>query len=133
MLDKVQGRVKQYNATNIGILLLQVTSLEGVVGVQEPHFWTLCTNYYCGGIKLEVSKDCDPKYVISHTQHIFRSVGVNQVYVQLDYEHQANAYQKLREFPSFNQAQNHLHHGQQNHSHSHGHGHSHDHHHDHNH
>lgn len=30
----------------------KVTQLEGVQGVQEPHFWTLCSNYYVGGIKL---------------------------------------------------------------------------------
>ena len=71
--------------------------------------------------------------MVSHTQHIFRSVGVNQLYVQLDFEHHTNAYQKLREFPSFNQEQNHQHHDHHNHSHGHGHGHSHDHHHDHNH
>ena len=28
------------------------------------HFWTLCSNYYCGGLKLEVLPDCDPKYII---------------------------------------------------------------------
>ena len=28
------------------------------------HFWTLCSNYYCGGLKLEVTPDCDPKYII---------------------------------------------------------------------
>ena len=46
--------------------------LEGVQGVQETHFWTLCTNYYVGGLKLEVSASADPKYVVSHTQMIFR-------------------------------------------------------------
>ena len=27
----------------------KVMQLEGVQGVHETHFWTLCTNYYCGG------------------------------------------------------------------------------------
>ena len=99
-------------------------------GVQEPHFWTLCSNYYCGGLKLEVSRDADPKYVISHTQMIFRSVGVNQLYVQLDYEHHMDAYQNLREFPSFNQQDQHHNHQHQNHTnHSHDHNHHHHHHH----
>ena len=48
--------------------LLQVMQLEGVQGVQETRFWTLCTKYYVGGVKLEVSTNCDPKYVVSHTQ-----------------------------------------------------------------
>ena len=51
---------------------------------------------------MEVSRDADAKYVISHTQMIFREVGVNQLYVQLDYEFHSDAYQNLREFPSFN-------------------------------
>ncbi|XP_028127991.1 zinc transporter 7-A [Diabrotica virgifera virgifera] len=63
----------------------KVVSLAGVYSVQEPHFWTLCSEVYVGTIKLEVSKTVDPKYVVSHTQMIFASVGVRQLYVQLDY------------------------------------------------
>lgn len=63
----------------------KVVSLPGVYSVQEPHFWTLCSDVYVGAIKLEVSKNVDPKYVVSHTQMIFASVGVRQIYIQLDY------------------------------------------------
>jgi len=63
----------------------KVMQLEGVHGVQETHFWTLCTNYYCGGLKLEVSPTADAKYIVSHTQMIFRSVNVTQLYVHLDF------------------------------------------------
>ncbi|KAJ8977633.1 hypothetical protein NQ317_003610 [Molorchus minor] len=63
----------------------KVISLAGVYSVQEPHFWTLSSDYYVGAIKLEVSKNVDPKYVVSHTQMILASVGVRQLYVQLDY------------------------------------------------
>jgi len=75
----------------------KVMQLDGVQGVQEPHFWTLCSNYYSGGLKLEVTANADPKYVISHTQMIFRSVGVNQLYVQLDYEISQNTYRNLQD------------------------------------
>lgn len=63
----------------------KVTGLAGVYSVQEPHFWTLCSNAYVGAIKLEVSKNVDPKYVVTHARMIFESVGVKQVYIQLDY------------------------------------------------
>lgn len=63
----------------------KVVSLAGVYSVQEPHFWTLCSDVYVGGLKLEVSKNVDPKYVVSHTQMIFAAVGVRHLYVQLDY------------------------------------------------
>lgn len=63
----------------------RVTALAGVYSVQEPHFWTLCSDIYVGGLKLEVSKNVDPKYVITHTQLIFADAGVKQLFVQLDY------------------------------------------------
>ena len=42
----------------------KVMQLEGVQGVHETHFWTLCSNYYCGGLKLEVSANADAKYIV---------------------------------------------------------------------
>ena len=31
--------------------------------MQETNFWTLCTNHYVGGIKIEVAPWADPKYI----------------------------------------------------------------------
>ena len=78
----------------------QVASLQGVQGVHETNFWTLCTNVYVGGVKIEVSRDADPKYVVTHTQLIFRAVGVTQLYVQLDYEQSTSTYKNLQN-PNF--------------------------------
>lgn len=64
----------------------KVMGLAGVYSVQEPHFWTLCSDFYVGAIKLEVSKNVDPKYVVSHTRMIFEAAGVRQIYIQLDYQ-----------------------------------------------
>ena len=97
-----------------------MTQLQGVQGVQEPHFWTLCSNFYVGGLKLEVSRDADPKYVISHTQMIFRAVGVSQLFVQLDYEHNQGTYQNLMALASDSKQ-----HPGGGHGHSHDHGHDH--------
>ncbi|EEB14912.1 Metal tolerance protein C2, putative [Pediculus humanus corporis] len=63
----------------------KVMQLAGVYSVQEPHFWTLCSNTYVGGIKLEVSKSADHKYIIRHTHMIFAEIGIKQLYVQLDF------------------------------------------------
>ncbi|CAG0881460.1 unnamed protein product [Darwinula stevensoni] len=63
----------------------RVLQLDGVVSVQDPHFWTLCTDVYCGGVKLEVLPNADPRYITSHTHMIFTAVGIKQLYVQLDY------------------------------------------------
>jgi len=78
----------------------RVMQLEGVQGVHEQHFWTLCSNYYCGGLKLEVLPNADAKYIISHTQNIFRSVNVTQLYVQLDYEHHQNGGSSIQGYSS---------------------------------
>lgn len=64
----------------------KVESLPGVYSIQEPHFWTLCSEVYVGGVKLVVSKNVDPKYVTSHAQMIFAAEGVRHLYIQLDYE-----------------------------------------------
>lgn len=48
--------------------------LDGVYSVQEPRFWTLCSNVYIGTIKLEVSPKADAKYLLSHTHNIFTQV-----------------------------------------------------------
>lgn len=63
----------------------KVTQLAGVYSVQEPHFWTLCSDIYVGCLKLEVARTVDPKYVVAHTQMIFQAAGVRQLTVQLDY------------------------------------------------
>uniref|UniRef100_A0A1B6DKQ5 Cation efflux protein transmembrane domain-containing protein n=1 Tax=Clastoptera arizonana TaxID=38151 RepID=A0A1B6DKQ5_9HEMI len=63
----------------------KVMQLAGVYSIQEPHFWTLCSDVYVGALKLEVSRAADPKYVTSHTHMIFAAAGVRQLYVQLDF------------------------------------------------
>lgn len=61
--------------------------LEEVYNVHEQHFWTLCSNVYVGNVKVEVSNNADPKYVLSHVTSIFKQIGVKQIYVQIDYAH----------------------------------------------
>lgn len=63
----------------------KVNQLEGVLSVQEPHFWTLCSDFYVGALKVEVARTADPKYILSHTHMIFQGAGVRQLYVQLDF------------------------------------------------
>jgi len=133
----------------------KVMQLEGVQGVHETHFWTLCSNYYCGGLKLEVSANADAKYIVSHTQNIFRSINVTQLFVHLDYieqgQHSNYSSQYVNNYSNTNGGNNLLyqntvnnsynnynyggqyqvdsgHHGGHGHSHDdgHGHGHSHD-------
>lgn len=48
--------------------------LNGVITVQEPRFWTLCSNVYIGALKLEVSPTADARYLLFHTHNIFTQV-----------------------------------------------------------
>lgn len=63
----------------------KVTQIPGVYSVQEPHFWTLCSDVYVGCLKLEVAREVDPKSVVMTTQKIFQAGGVRHLTVQLDY------------------------------------------------
>lgn len=53
---------------------LQVQQLQGVYNLQEPHFWTLCTDVYIGTLKLLVAPDADARWILSQTHHIFTQV-----------------------------------------------------------
>lgn len=59
--------------------------IDGVLSVQEPHFWTLCTNSYVGTLKVEINSRVDPRYVLSQAHNIFNQIGVKSLYVQFDY------------------------------------------------
>lgn len=63
----------------------RISGLAGVYSVQDPHFWTLCSDAYVGAIKLEVAENTDAKYVTTQTRMIFESIGVKQMTIQLDY------------------------------------------------
>ncbi|XP_063991406.1 zinc transporter 7 [Diachasmimorpha longicaudata] len=65
----------------------RIKNLSGVYDVQEPHFWTLCSDIYVGSVKLEVARTVDAKYVLAQTQMIFHAAGVRHLTVQLDYTH----------------------------------------------
>lgn len=52
----------------------QVQQLQGVYNLQEPHFWTLCTDVYIGTLKLLVAPDADARWILSQTHHIFTQV-----------------------------------------------------------
>ncbi|XP_051550257.1 zinc transporter 7-like [Myxocyprinus asiaticus] len=62
----------------------RVQQLHGVYNLQEPHFWTLCTDVYIGTLKLLVAPDADSRWILSQTHNIFTQVGVRQLYVQID-------------------------------------------------
>ncbi|TNM88104.1 hypothetical protein fugu_006325 [Takifugu bimaculatus] len=62
----------------------RVQQLQGVYNLQEPHFWTLCSDVYIGTLKLLVAPDADTRWILSQTHNIFTQAGVRQLYVQME-------------------------------------------------
>ena len=45
------------------------------MSVQSPHFWTLSSEKFVGGIKIEVSFNCDPRYVTMTVKSMLAQVN----------------------------------------------------------
>ena len=63
----------------------RMMQLEGVYRIQEPHFWTLCSDVYVGTIKVQIAANANPMYIQSQAHSIYAQAGVRQLYVQLDF------------------------------------------------
>ena len=68
-LEGVQG-VHVSSRWMIKMILILLLNFMIFICLQETHFWTLCSNYYCGGLKLEVAATADPKYVLLSVYHL---------------------------------------------------------------
>ncbi|KAM6945500.1 zinc transporter 7 [Aplochiton taeniatus] len=62
----------------------KVQQLQGVYNLQEPHFWTLCTDVYIGTLKLLIAPEADARWILSQTHNIFTQAGIRQLYVQIE-------------------------------------------------
>ncbi|XP_050530852.1 zinc transporter 7 [Daktulosphaira vitifoliae] len=93
LMQRTPVELEEKNNSNSGtsISVLQqcyrkLKAIQGVYGVQEPRFWTLCSDSYVGCIKLEVNgAEVDARFVVRQAEQIFAQVGVRHLYVQLDY------------------------------------------------
>lgn len=56
--------------------LFKIQQIPGVLSVQSPHFWTLCSEKFVGGIKIEVSFNCDPRYVSMTARSLLSRVSL---------------------------------------------------------
>lgn len=63
----------------------RIQKIPGVLSVQSPHFWTLSSEKFTGGIKIEVSFNCDPRLVANTTRQLFSQIGIHDLYIQIDF------------------------------------------------
>jgi len=62
----------------------RVSQIEGVYSLQDPHFWTLCSNHFVGTVRVLISPSADPSIILGQTHSIFNQLGVQQLYVQIE-------------------------------------------------
>ena len=48
--------------------------IKGVYGLHEPHFWTLCTDYYVGTLRVQLAPDADSTKILHYVRSIFIQV-----------------------------------------------------------
>lgn len=58
----------------------KINQIEGVISVQSPHFWTLCSDKYVGAIRVEAKLNYDPRYLLSSIKSLFLQVSLFFVY-----------------------------------------------------
>lgn len=65
--------------------LFKLQNLEGVLSVQETHFWTLYSDTYVGCLKLIVTQSASRKLIQEQTKRMLQQIGVYKVHIQLDH------------------------------------------------
>ena len=56
------------------VCVVQVSELEGVLEVNDPHFWVLCSGTYVGTLRLEVLPGTDCKRLLKTTRTLLNQV-----------------------------------------------------------
>lgn len=69
----------------LALSLQRVSALDGVLSIQEPHFWALCTDKYIGSLRVEVRRNVDYNYIQSMIRGIFAGIEVKQVYIEIHF------------------------------------------------
>lgn len=64
--------------------LHRIRSIQGVISVYDPHFWTLKSDIYIGNLKIEVDKTADSKYILEMCNNILQQIGIDKSNIQLD-------------------------------------------------
>ncbi|XP_062509376.1 zinc transporter 7-like [Corticium candelabrum] len=62
----------------------EVTQLHGVYSIQEPHFWTLCSEFHVGALRVVIAPNADAEKILHYVRSIFTRAGVTQVTVQIE-------------------------------------------------
>lgn len=64
--------------------LQKVSELEGVLEVNDPHFWVLCSGTYIGTLRLEVLPGTDCKRLLKTTRGLLNQAGIQQTIIEIN-------------------------------------------------
>lgn len=62
----------------------KIRKLPGVLGIHDPHFWTLYGNVYVGSLKLEIAHGASHRNVLENTKIYLNQIGVERHHIQID-------------------------------------------------
>jgi len=64
--------------------LHQISSIYGVQGYTEPHFWSTDGNEVIGTIHIQISSDANSQEILNNAKSIFARESINQVTIQIE-------------------------------------------------
>ena len=63
----------------------QVNELDGVLQIQDPHCWTLCSGTYIGSLRLDVLPGNDAVRLVAMAKSILKQAGISQVTIEVNF------------------------------------------------
>ncbi|KAJ6225034.1 hypothetical protein RDWZM_003579 [Blomia tropicalis] len=77
----------------------RVMELDGVLSIQEPHFWTLCSDVYVGSVKIEVDNRADTRDLLDYdnrerTENLSQKVALLKNYA-IDIENETKLHNRF--------------------------------------
>lgn len=70
--------------SKLGEAYRKISSMEGVIGFTQPHFWELCTDTYYGSIKIQAHEKANSQKIRIAVTQMFKKLGVRDVVVQVE-------------------------------------------------
>lgn len=65
-------------------ILQKVSEQEGVLEVNDPHFWVLCSGTYVGTLRLEVLPGTDCKRLLKITRSMLNQAGIQRTIIEIN-------------------------------------------------
>jgi len=72
-----------YFEADLALCLDKVTSIDGVIGYSEVHFWSHTREHLVGTIHVQIKSETSEQQILQKVTHIFKSKGVSELCVEV--------------------------------------------------